>query len=64
MKPLAASCEALEKHLGSMLGSSRRALKMIVLKTFAVAIGASILFTMYSGDLAPDIVLAIIACFR
>jgi hypothetical protein len=35
---------------------------MIVLKVFAVVVGAGILFTMYSGDLGADVVLAIIAC--
>ncbi|MFK4725174.1 hypothetical protein ABIE89_006274 [Bradyrhizobium niftali] len=35
---------------------------MIVLKVFAVVVGAGILFTMYSGDLGADVVLAIMAC--
>lgn len=35
---------------------------MIVLKIFAVVVGAGILFTMYSGDLGADVVLAIMAC--
>ena len=35
---------------------------MIVLKVFALVVGAGILFTMYSGDLGAAVVLAIIAC--
>jgi hypothetical protein len=35
---------------------------MIVLKVFALVVGAGILFTMYSGDLGADVVLAIMAC--
>ncbi len=35
---------------------------MIVLKILAVVVGAGILFTMYSGDLGADVVLAIMAC--
>jgi hypothetical protein len=36
---------------------------MITLKAIVVALGAGFLFTMYSGDLGADVVLAIIACF-
>jgi hypothetical protein len=36
---------------------------MIVFNTFAVVLGAGVLFTMYSGDLGTDVVLAIAACF-
>ncbi|MET3991935.1 hypothetical protein ABIB95_003766 [Bradyrhizobium sp. LA2.1] len=35
---------------------------MIILKVFAVVLGAGILFTMYSGDLGADVVLAIVSC--
>jgi hypothetical protein len=32
---------------------------MITLKVIAIALGAGVLFSMYSGDLGADIVLAI-----
>ena len=35
---------------------------MIILKVSAVVLGAGILFTMYSGDLGADVVLAIVSC--
>lgn len=35
---------------------------MIILKVFAVAVAAGVLFTMYSGDLGADVVLAIVSC--
>ncbi|MET4023059.1 hypothetical protein ABIC10_008200 [Bradyrhizobium sp. S3.2.12] len=35
---------------------------MITLKTIAVVLGAGFIFTMYSGDLGADVVLAIVAC--
>jgi len=35
---------------------------MIVLKVFALVVGAGILFTMYSGELSADVVLAIVSC--
>jgi hypothetical protein len=36
--------------------------KMIILKLLAVALGAGFLFSMYSGDLGADVVLAIVSC--
>jgi len=35
---------------------------MIILKVFAVVLGAGVLFTMYSGELSADVVLAIVSC--
>lgn len=35
---------------------------MIVLKALALAVGAGFVFTMFSGDLGADIVLAVMAC--
>ena len=35
---------------------------MITLKVIAVALGAGILFSMYSGDFGADVVLAIVTC--
>jgi hypothetical protein len=35
---------------------------MITLKVIAVVLGAGLLFSMYSGELGTDVVLAIVAC--
>jgi hypothetical protein len=35
---------------------------MLTLKAIAVVLGAGSIFTMYSGDLGADVVLAIVAC--
>lgn len=35
---------------------------MIILKVLAVVLAAGVLFTMYSGDLGADVVLAIVSC--
>jgi hypothetical protein len=39
-----------------------RGFQMIMLKLVAVALGAGLLFSMYSGDLGADVVLAIVSC--
>lgn len=35
---------------------------MVALQLIAVVLGGGILFSMYSGDLGADVVLAIVAC--
>ena len=35
---------------------------MIALKLIAVAVGAGVVLSLYSGDLGADVVLAIISC--
>jgi hypothetical protein len=35
---------------------------MLTLKAIAIVLGAGFFFTMYSGDLGGDVVLAIVAC--
>jgi hypothetical protein len=35
---------------------------MIALKVIVVALGAGVLFSMYSGDLGADLILAIVSC--
>ena len=35
---------------------------MIILKAAALVLGAGIVFTIYSGDLGADVILAIISC--
>ena len=35
---------------------------MLTIKAIALVLGAGFIFTMYSGDLGGDVVLAIVAC--
>jgi hypothetical protein len=35
---------------------------MLTLKAIALVLGAGFIFTMYSGDLSADVILAIVAC--
>jgi len=35
---------------------------MIALKVIVVALGAGVLFSMYSGDFGADLILAIVSC--
>jgi hypothetical protein len=35
---------------------------MITLKAVALVVGAGFIFAAYSGELGPDVVLAIVAC--
>jgi hypothetical protein len=35
---------------------------LIALKAIAAALGAGFIFTMFSGDLGADVVLAVVAC--
>lgn len=36
---------------------------MITLKEIGLVVGAGFIFAAYSGELGPDVVLAIVACF-
>lgn len=36
---------------------------MISLKAIALVVGTGFIFAAYSGELGPDVVLAIVACF-
>jgi hypothetical protein len=55
--------EALRKQSGpSLLSGPKRREKMITLKVIAVALGAGLLLSMYSGDLGADVILTIVAC--
>jgi hypothetical protein len=47
---------------GPASSHQREDLEMLTLKAIALVLGAGFIFTMYSGDLSADVILAIVAC--